>query len=95
MILEEIIGEAKFSVTRNGKSVALAVGDSFTDEEFLTRTVYGDSGKAVIRVDANCTVEIGASPAPTPVGTAPTIKSATPTTAKLVPTPVVKTPEAE
>jgi hypothetical protein len=62
MILEEIIGEAVFCVTRNGKCVELSVGDSFTEEEFATKTVTGKAGKAVIRVDQNCTVEIKATP---------------------------------
>lgn len=87
MILEEIIGEATFKVTRNGKSVQLKVGDTFTDDEYLTRTVYGDSGKVVIRVDANCTVEIGAMPAPVAEPEAPkvTVKSTpTPTPAPTV-----------
>ena len=78
MILEEIIGEATFKVTRNGKSVQLKVGDTFTDDEYLTRTVYGDSGKVVIRVDANCTIEIGAHPLPE-AGTSTPTPTPTPT----------------
>jgi hypothetical protein len=64
MILEELLGNATFGITRNGKAVQLTVGDEFTDAEYMTRTVYGDSGKAVIRIDQNCTVEIGVMPAP-------------------------------
>jgi hypothetical protein len=62
MILEQITGEASFKVIRDSKYVELKVGDSFTDEEYITRTVYGNSGKALIRVDENCTIEIGSMP---------------------------------
>lgn len=62
MILEEINGEAVFCVTRNGKCFELAVGDSFTEEEYMARTYTGKTGKATIRVDQNCTIEINATP---------------------------------
>jgi hypothetical protein len=87
MILEEIIGNAVLSITKNNKVVELKVGDSFTDEEYMTRTVYGDSGKVVIRIDENCTIEIGALPAPTPEVTTPAPTPAPKTTLTTTPTP--------
>lgn len=95
MILEEIIGDAKFNITKNGKSVTLKVGDSFTDEEYQTRTVYGDGGKAVIRVDQNSTIEISAAPAPTPVATVATPTPAPASAAKAIATPVMDEIPAE
>ena len=80
MILEEIIGDAKFSITRDNKSVALNAGDSFTDEEYTTRTIYGNNGKVVVRVDPNCTIVLGAQPntAPEPVVAPKATPKATP-----------------
>jgi hypothetical protein len=74
MILEELTGNAVLTITRNGKAVTIKIGDSFTDEEYQTRTIYGDSGKATIRIDANCTIEIGAQPAPVAETPAPKVK---------------------
>lgn len=58
MILEEIIGGVVSTIIReNGEAVQLNIGDYFSDHERSTLTVVGN-GKIVVRVDANCTVEI-------------------------------------
>lgn len=88
MILEELRGDASFTIVRDGKTVTLNTGDTFTDDEYMTRAVIGTNGKAVLRIDSNCTVEIAAvapetvgiqiptpTPEPTPEPTpAPTIE---------------------
>jgi hypothetical protein len=74
MILEQTIGDAILNITRNGKIITLKIGDTFTDDEYMSRTVYGTSGKVIIRVDPNCTVEIGAVPAPVEELATPTAK---------------------
>ena len=58
MILEEITGAVTVTVIREtGGQVQLAVGDYFSDHESSTLTAIG-SGKAIIRVDPNCTFEV-------------------------------------
>jgi len=88
MILEELTGDAVVSINRNGKTIALKVGDSFTDDEYNTRTIYGESGKATIRIDQNATIEINAVPAPV-VDTSATIVK---TKSQPAPAPVESAP---
>ena len=58
MILEEIIGDAVCVIVREtGGTATLAVGDYFSDHERGSLTVTG-SGKVIIRVDSNCTMEL-------------------------------------
>lgn len=58
MILEEIIGGVVSTIIReNGEAVELNIGDYFSDHERSTLTVVGN-GKIVVRVDANCTIEV-------------------------------------
>ena len=58
MILEEIIGDAVCVIVREtGGTATLAVGDYFSDHERGSLTVTG-SGKVIIRVDPNCTMEL-------------------------------------
>ena len=58
MILEEIIGDVVCVIVReNGSTAQLAVGDYFSDHERGSLTVTG-SGKVIIRVDPNCTMEL-------------------------------------
>jgi hypothetical protein len=58
MILEENIGGVVCTIIReNGQTTELSVGDYFSDHERSTLTVVG-TGKIVVRVDPNCTVEI-------------------------------------
>jgi hypothetical protein len=58
MILEENIGGVVCTIIReNGQTAELSVGDYFSDHERSTLTVVG-TGKIVVRVDPNCTVEI-------------------------------------
>ena len=83
MILEQTNGDAILNITRNGKIITLKIGDTFTDDEYTTRTVHGTSGKVTIRVDPNCTVEIGPTSPPAEKLATPTVKPV----AK--PTPVV------
>jgi len=72
MILEEIIGGVVSTIMReNGETAQLAVGDYFSDHERSTLSVIG-TGKIVVRVDANCTIEVrGVEEAPAPVEAAP------------------------
>jgi hypothetical protein len=88
MILEELTGDAVISINRDGKTIALKVGDSFTDDEYYTRTIYGESGKATIRIDQNATIEIGAQPAPVTETSAPVVK----TKSQPAPAPVESVP---
>lgn len=92
MILEELIGDAKFTVVRNGKPTELKIGDSFTDEEYQTRVVYGEAGKAVVRVDQNCTVEIKAIFAPQSIVSEPAPAPAPKTTTAPAPSQTEETP---
>jgi len=58
MILEEIDGSVTCTVTReNVGQVQLSPGDYFSDHESATLTVVGN-GKAIVRVDPNCTFEV-------------------------------------
>jgi hypothetical protein len=75
MILEQTIGDAKLNITRNGKVITLKIGDTFTDDEYTTRTIHGTSGKVTIRIDPNCTVEIGPTSPPVEEIATPTAKT--------------------
>jgi hypothetical protein len=90
MILEEIIGDVKVTIMKeNGATVAIAVNDYISDHESSTVCVIGE-GKAVIRVDPNCTFEIRGKAeeatleapapvaAPTPVEAAPVVEVVAP-----------------
>lgn len=58
MILEEIDGNVVCVIMReNGSATQLAVGDYFSDHESSSLTVTG-KGKAIVRVDPNCTFEV-------------------------------------
>jgi acyl-CoA thioesterase len=64
MILERIDGDVK--VVLNGRT--LTVGDNIEDSQYPLVAAFG-KGKAIFRVDANCTVERKGvdAPAPAPV----------------------------
>jgi hypothetical protein len=57
MIVEEIIGGVTATILKDGKEVTLSVGDEFSDHDRSSVTVVG-TGKLIVRVDQNCTVEI-------------------------------------
>jgi hypothetical protein len=93
MILEEIQGDVKVTIIKeNGKTVAVAINDYISDHESSTICVIGE-GKAVIRVDPNCTFEIRgkteeiSTEESTPVAAPAAIPEAAPV-AEVVPTPV-------
>jgi hypothetical protein len=57
MIVEEIIGDVTATIIKNGQTTTLSVGSEFNDHERNSVTVIG-TGKIVVRVDQNCTIEI-------------------------------------
>jgi len=72
MIVEEIIGDVTATIIKDGQTVSLSVGSEFNDHERNSVVVLG-TGKIVVRVDQNCTVEIrgveptiAETPAPVP-----------------------------
>jgi len=99
MILEEIIGDVVASIVReNGQAATLAIGDYFSEHERSSLSVTG-KGKVVVRVDANCTVEVRGVEAPVaeaPVETpAPVAKPAKAAKAAPAEPAPVETPAAE
>jgi hypothetical protein len=58
MILEEIIGDVVCTIIREtGNQAELTIGDYFSDHERSSLTVMG-TGKIIVRVDPNCTIEL-------------------------------------
>ena len=98
MILEEIMGDAVCVIVREtGGTATLAVGDYFSDHERGSLTVTG-SGKVIIRVDSNCTMELcGVEPevVETAVEAAPQVQevAVTDTVAAATEAPVIIFPE--
>jgi hypothetical protein len=91
MILEEIDGEVVVTIIReNGQTTALQIGDYFSDHESGTLIVTG-SGKAMIRVDPNCTFEVKGTVAETLEQ--PVVMAEQLTLAVEEPAPVVETAE--
>jgi outer membrane biosynthesis protein TonB len=98
MILEEFIGDVVATVVReNGEATILALGDYFSEHERSSLSVTGN-GKIVVRVDANCTVEIrGVEPVveETPVKKpVPVVKPTKPVEPVKTVEPTKETPEA-
>lgn len=92
MIVEEIIGNVTATIIKDGQTVSLSVGSEFNDHERNSVAVIG-TGKIVVRVDQNCTVEIrgievAAEETATPV--AKPVKATKP-----APEPVPEAPVAE
>jgi hypothetical protein len=95
MIVEEIIGDVTATIIKDGQTIPLSVGSEFNDHERAGVTVTG-TGKIVVRVDQNCTIEIrGVEPAITETPTPVVTKLAKVAKADPVAEPVSETPVTE
>ena len=84
MILERIDGDVK--VVLNGRT--LTVGDNIEDSQYPLVAAFG-KGKAIFRVDANCTVERKGVDAPAPAPAPAPVVEAAPVAERV--TPAVET----